>query len=151
MLKQLWQDLFKPHVHLGSFLLRVGLAVTFIFHGYLKLAQDGGKGWHDTLTTETQVAVAWGEFVCGIALLFGFLSRLAALGLAVIMVGAIALQTGRFDYIYLAYIKSDPARVPTGAEYNVALIVMCMAVLALGSGKVSVDHLLFGRREEARV
>jgi uncharacterized membrane protein YphA (DoxX/SURF4 family) len=147
MLKQLWQDLFKPHVQLASFLLRLGLAVIFIFHGNLKLAQGGGRLWSDTLTEETQMAVAWGETVCGVALLFGFLSRLAATGLIVIMVGAIMLQTGRFDFIYLAYIRSDPAYVPTGTEYNFAIIIMCLAVLAQGSGKVSLDYLFFGRKK----
>ena len=39
--------------------------------------------------------------------------------------------------------------IPVGAEYNVAVIVMCLAVVALGSGKVSLDHLIFGRRRAA--
>jgi uncharacterized membrane protein YphA (DoxX/SURF4 family) len=147
MFKQIWEDLFKAHMHLASFLLRLGLGLTFVFHGYIKLAQDGGRGWHDSLTETTQLAVAWGETICGAALLFGFLSRLAVIGLTTIMVGAIVLQTGRFDFIYLAYNKADPARLPTGAEYNVNLIIMCLAVLALGSGKVSLDHLLFGRKD----
>jgi putative oxidoreductase len=147
MFKQLWQDLFKPHVQLGSFLLRLGLAAIFIFHANIKLAQGGGRMWHDVLTPETQLAVAWGEMVCGVALLVGLLSRLAAIGLIVIMVGAIVLQTGKFDFIHVAYIRSNPANIPTGAEYNFALIIMCLAVLAQGSGMVSLDYLLFGRRK----
>src|SRR5207302_10557529 len=121
-------DLFKSHVHLGSFLLRLGLAIIFIFHGYLKLIQDGGARWSDTLPQWQQLAVAWGETVCGCALLVGLLSRLAAIGLAIIMIGAISLQTGRFDFIYLAEFGGrDPGRLPTGAEYNFAIIVMCLA------------------------
>ncbi len=147
MLTQIRQDLFKPHVQLGSFLLRLGLAAIFIFHGYLKLAQGGGRAWNDTLPETTQLAVAWGETICGLALLIGLFSRLAAIGLTVIMVGAIVVQTGRFDFIHLAYLRPNPAAVPTGAEYNFALIIMCLAVLALGSGMVSLDYLLFGRRK----
>src|SRR5258708_3655757 len=101
MLKQLVSDLPKPHVHLGSFLLRLGLAIIFMFHGYLKVIQDGGRGWSNSLSPETQVAVAWGELVCGCALFIGLFSRIAALGLAVIMVGAITLQTGQYDFIYI--------------------------------------------------
>lgn len=146
MYRQLWADLPKSHVHLASFLLRVGLAIVFIFHGYLKLVQGGGAQWSTVLPEPTQIAVAWGETVCGFALLFGLLSRLAAIGLTVIMVGAIVVQTGRYDFIYTrAGVVGDQGRLPTGSEYNFALIVMCLAVVALGSGRVSLDHLLFRR------
>jgi putative oxidoreductase len=147
MVSQIRQDLFKSHVHAASLLLRIGLAAIFIAHGYLKLAQGGGQKWSDDLTEETQLAVALGETICGIALLFGFLSRLAALGLIVIMVGAIVFETGRYDFINLVYEKSNPGRARVGAEYNFALIIMSMAVIALGAGAVSIDYLLFGRKK----
>lgn len=150
MIKRIWGELPKQHAHLGSFLLRVGLAVIFIFHGYLKLIQEGGRAWTDTLDENAQMAVAWGEMLGGVALLIGLLSRLAAVGLVVIMVGAIVVQTGRFDFIYVGeYHRSNPSRIPTGAEYNFALIVMCLAVVAIGSGTFSIDYCikrrLFGR------
>jgi putative oxidoreductase len=147
MFEQIRQDLFKAHVHLASFVLRIGLAAIFIAHGYLKLAQGGGQKWSDTLTEETQLAVALGETICGVALLFGFMSRPAALGLIVIMVGAIIFETGRYDFINLAYEKTNPGRARPGAEYNFALIIMSMAVLALGGGAVSLDYLFFGRKK----
>src|SRR5205814_6063426 len=37
MLKRLWGERTLPHMHLASFLLRVGLAIIFLYHGYLKL------------------------------------------------------------------------------------------------------------------
>ena len=150
MLARIYEDLFKPHIHLASFLLRLGLAAIFIMRGYLKLSLHGGRGWSQGLLAEgLEIAVAWGETVGGVAMLFGFLSRLAAIGIAAIQVGAIVLATGRFDFVHIEYNRSDPFRVPTGAEYNVALITICLAILVLGSGKVSVDHLLFGRRRGA--
>ena len=138
------RDLLKPHAQLGSFLLRLGLSAIFIYHGILKLNQEGGAGWHNTLTEETQMAVAWGETACGIAMLLGLLSRVAALGLMGIMFGAIFFQTGRFDFVFQEVVlHNKPGWVPIGYEYNVALIVMCLAVLAMGSGMVSLDHLLY--------
>jgi uncharacterized membrane protein YphA (DoxX/SURF4 family) len=151
MLKLIWHDLFKSHVHLGSFLLRLGLAMIFMFHGYLKLSQGGGRQWSDILTEGTQVTVAWGETITGFALLFGLFSRLAAIVLVVIMIGAIQMQTGDFGFIYLAYNRPNPAKLPTGWEYNFALIIMSLAVLALGSGKVSLDYLFFGRGKGRQV
>jgi len=143
VIKRIWAELPKQHVHLGSFLLRVGLAVIFIFHGYLKLSQEGGRAWTESLDGNVQMAVAWGETICGVALLVGLLSRLAAVGLVVIMVGAIVVQTGRYDFIYVGdFPRANPSRIPTGAEYNFALIVMCLAVVAIGSGVFSIDHFI---------
>src|SRR5437667_214763 len=63
----MFTDLLKPHVQLGSFLLRVGLSIIFLSHGYLKLAQNNGAGWSDDLPEATQLAVAWEETVSGVA------------------------------------------------------------------------------------
>src|SRR2546421_8568705 len=111
----MFTDLLKPHVQLGSFLLRVGLSIIFVCHGYLKLAQNNGAAWSDDLPETTQLVVAWGETVCGIAMLVGLASRLAAVGIVVIMVGAIVLQTGDFDFINVQrHMYVRPGWVPTG-------------------------------------
>jgi uncharacterized membrane protein YphA (DoxX/SURF4 family) len=138
--------LCKPHANLASLVLRWGLAAIFISHGYLKLAVDWGQVWDKQLTEATQMAVAWGELVCGIALLLGFLSRLAAIGIIVMQVGAMMLYTSRYDFIHIEFNRADPYRIPTGTEYNFAVIVMCVAVVLLGSGLVSVDNCLFRPR-----
>jgi len=146
MMKRLWQELHLPHIHLASFLLRLGLGTIFFFHGYLKLVVNEGTGWSDNLPADTERVVAWGETVGGAALIVGLLSRVAATGMIVIMAGAIAVTSGRFGFVNLNYIHNNRFNLPVGAEYNVAVIVMCLAVVALGSGKVSLDHLFFGRR-----
>src|SRR5438046_237687 len=45
MMKRFWQELRLPHIHLASFLLRLGLGAIFFFHGYLKLQVNEGAGW----------------------------------------------------------------------------------------------------------
>jgi len=146
MFRRLYDLVCKPHVHLGTLLLRLGLAAIFIYHGYIKLAVQGGRGWDKNLPELTQMAVAWGETICGLALVLGFLSRLAALGIIVMQWGAITLYTGRYDFVNIEYKPSE--RIPTGSEYNFALIVMSLAVLVLGSGMFSVDYCLFRRRRK---
>jgi len=141
------QELRKPHIHLGSFLLRLGLAGIFIVHGILKFASQHGSAWHDDLTEASQIAITWTELVCGFALFLGLLSRLAALGTIVIQVGAIVLETAHWGFIHIEYNRADPSRIPTGAEYNFALIMMALAVIAIGSGKVSLDYFIFGSNE----
>ncbi len=146
MFTQCCGGLMKPHVHLTSLVLRLGLAAIFIINGYLKVSVHMGKTWDPNLPETTQMAVAWGEIICGGALLLGFLSRLAAIGLIVIQWGAISLYTWRYDFINIEYNARDPHRIAPGAQFNFALIIVCLAVVLLGSGLVSVDHLLFRRR-----
>src|SRR5262247_15708 len=80
-------------------LLRVTLAIVFFPHGAQKvLGWYGGYGWSATLDYFTgtgglpaviAVMVMLIEFLAPFALLLGFLTRFAALGIAAVMVGAI--------------------------------------------------------------
>jgi uncharacterized membrane protein YphA (DoxX/SURF4 family) len=89
------------------------------------------------LNSSVQLLVAWGELLGGIALLLGLLTRLAALGLIVIQVGAICTVTFQRGFAPLG---------GAGYEYNVALIAMCVALFLLGSGALAVDRRLWRRR-----
>jgi uncharacterized membrane protein YphA (DoxX/SURF4 family) len=89
-----------------------------------------------------QIAVAWGELLCGIAMLLGLYTRIAALGLIVIMVGAIYMVTGAHGF-------SNPAG-GGGYEYNLAILAICVVLIIKGSGPLSVDGLLHSRRKSAQ-
>jgi uncharacterized membrane protein YphA (DoxX/SURF4 family) len=78
-----------------------------------------------------QYAVAWGELLGGIALLFGILTRVAALGLIVIQVGAIWTVTGLHGF---SVVQGG------GYEYNLALIAMCLALVVMGGGTWALDR-----------
>jgi uncharacterized membrane protein YphA (DoxX/SURF4 family) len=84
-----------------------------------------------------QLAVAWGELLGGVLLLFGFGSRLAALWLIVIQAGAIYTVTG---------MRGFSIAEGGGYEYNVVLLAMCLAVLCLGSGPLSLSRALSKKR-----
>jgi len=93
----------------------------------------------ETLTFHgVQLAVAWGELVGGFAMLLGLLTRLAALGLLVIQVGAVYLVTAEKGFSF--------AR-GGGYEYNLVLLAMCLALVLMGGGALSVDRLLTLRRK----
>jgi uncharacterized membrane protein YphA (DoxX/SURF4 family) len=90
--------------------------------------------------TVAQLAVAWGELLGGIALLVGLLTRLAAVGLIIIQVGAIYTVT---------FEKGFSAAGGIGFEYNLAIIAMCLAVFFWGAGNLSVDVLFRRKRKSA--
>jgi putative oxidoreductase len=78
-----------------------------------------------------QLAVAWGELLAGAALVLGLLTRLATLGVIVIQAEA----------TYLAATLPDFSLLKTGgAEYNVALLSMCLTLLLLGGGRWAVEQ-----------
>ena len=89
----------------------------------------------DTLNyTGTQLAVAWGEILAGVALLLGLLTRLSALAMIIVQVGALATVT---------WAKGFALEGGVGYEYNVALMAMCLAVALTGGGNLSVDRLIW--------
>jgi uncharacterized membrane protein YphA (DoxX/SURF4 family) len=84
-----------------------------------------------------QIAVAYGELVCGLALVLGVLTRVAALAMIVVQVGAILTVTG-MDWRHFSVLEG-------GYEYNVALVAMCLALVFSGGGRLSLDYCLWSR------
>src|SRR5262249_9478354 len=107
-----------------------------------KIGQDWGADWAkgapDPPAAPVQMAIAWGEFVGGIAMAIGLLTRLAALGLAAIMVGAIV--KGHWPHRF-----SSPQH---GFQDNFAMLVTCAGVFLVGAGTLSVDRIFRFRRRE---
>src|SRR5262249_4889462 len=87
-----------------------------------------------------QLAVAWGELVGGFAMLFGLLTRLVALGLIIIQVGAVYLVTAEEGFSF---------RRGGGYASDPALLAMGRPRVLTGGGYLSVDHLLARRRKAA--
>jgi putative oxidoreductase len=112
--------------------LRLALAAVFIYHGSGKVnaGTDWGRNWNPKLPVWQQAAVSWGELTGGGAMVIGLLTRLAALGLAVIMGGAIVTVHGANGFA-----------LPTGFEYAFVLLMICVALILCGGGSYSVDAL----------
>jgi len=108
--------------------LRLGLGIIFLYHGFSKVFGEGaglGSSWNPHgMSALTQILVAWGEFLCGGAILLGFLTEIASLGIIIIMAGAIVLVHGKNGFSLMNH----------GFEYNYALIMMALALMASGPG-----------------
>jgi putative oxidoreductase len=137
---------------LASVVLRLALAAVFITHGSMKIEHEMGTNWYrfegETPTAAVQATVAWGELVCGLALAVGLLTRVAALGVIAVMLGALYMVTWRLDFIAVTH-SIDTQGSTVGYEYNYTLMAMAVALVILGAGKLSLDRLLFRRRQPA--
>jgi putative oxidoreductase len=148
----MYENLRRPHTDLASLSLRLGLAAIFLAHGYIKLHQlMNDIQWTDQISLNMQRVVSVTEFACGVLLAVGLLSRLASLALIGVMVGAVSLFTGHQDFVP-PYIGLHGFNFKSyGYEYNVLIIIACVALFALGSGRFSIDSLIFSRRKRPAV
>lgn len=133
---------FHGAKELAPLAIRLGLGVIFLAHGSQKLfGAFGGHGvsgvavFLQQLHVQPPIFWAWVvtlvEFLGGLAVLVGFLTRWAALGLAVDMAVAILLVHAKNGFFG-----------PGGYEYNLAVIAMCLALIFGGPGKISVEGAL---------
>ena len=125
---------------LGPTLLRLLLAIVFFVHSGQKIfGLFGGAGWTATLaqwTSADGLHIPYPLAVCGImaelvgavGLLFGFLTRLAALGIFCTM--SVAIVTVHLAAGFLA---------PGGFEYPLTLAIVALSLVFSGGGRFSID------------
>jgi len=88
-----------------------------------------------------QMAVAWGELLCGLALLVGLLTRPAALAMIIVQAGAIATVT---------WGRGFAGTTGAGYEYNLLIIAVCVALALSGGGALSLDRLITERKAQRK-
>lgn len=128
-------------------LARLVLGLVFFMHGAQKaLAWFGGYGFHSTMHFFTGMGIPTlfaflaisAEFLGGIGLIVGFLSRIAALGIAVNMLVAI-FMVHLPNGIFMNWLGNQKGE---GYEYHLLAIVLCILIMVKGAGALSVDLAL---------
>ena len=124
----------------GLLVLRLVMGAAFVFHGWPKIQNPlGWMGPDAPVPAIFQALAALAEFGGGIALIAGLLTRLASLGIATNMIVALGM-------VHLPH--GDPfVGKPGQASFEPAAVYLACAILflLLGSGRFSLDALLFGR------
>lgn len=131
------------------FLMRITWGHLFFLAGYGKLTNiDKVADFFGTLgfpfPTFHASLVASIELIGGLLLVVGFASRLSALSLAIIMVGAYSTAHSHV-FTHLAFI-SDPSLIVKEAPF--AYLLTSLIVLLFGPGKISIDAYLKKKFEE---
>ncbi len=131
-------SLFATPATFAPFFLRMALSAVFFYHGSQKaFGWFGGDGWQETMAIWTSPAgvnlpylvvalLIVVEMAVVPGLFFGFLTRLAGLGVIVIMGGAMFYIHGgtTFDAV----------------EYPLMLMAAAIALVFIGGGHLSVDR-----------
>jgi putative oxidoreductase len=128
--------------------VRLVLGIVFFAHGAQKaLGWFGGSGFDGTMAAFTQrmgipasfaVLAICAEFLGGIGLILGFLTRVAAFGIAVNMAVAIVkvhAQNGLF-------MNWQGNQRGEGYEYHLLALTMAILLMVRGAGAGSVDGAL---------
>jgi len=140
--------LFQTNDNFSYWVPRVILGCVFLPHGAQKLfGWFGGFGFTNTMTYFTQTAglpwiiaflIIMGESLGSLGLIVGFFTRLSALGLICIMVGAI-ITVHIPNGFFMNWFGKQAGE---GFEYHLLVIGMSIPLLISGGGKYSVDVLI---------
>lgn len=146
----MWSKLIATQPVWVALPLRVALGIIMFAHGAQKvLGLYGGRGWSTWISGEAPLGLrpSWlwlgaagiAEFLGGILVFFGALTRLGALGIALTMlVAIIGVHWG-------AFFASN-----RGLEFPFALLAMAIALIIIGGGQASVDRQLMNPRDRRR-
>lgn len=142
--------LFSTNQDIILLILRLAIGIVILPHGAQKLlGAFGGYGPEGTLGYFASLGIpalfGWlaiiAEFFGGLALVTGFLSRVAAFGVACVMAVAVMtthLQVG-FFMNWGGQLKGE------GFEYHILYVAIAVVIMIRGSGPVSIDGLIANR------
>jgi putative oxidoreductase len=129
-------------------LLRICLGVIFFAHGAQKvLGWFGGQGFSASMGFFTHglgipslfaILAVTAEFLGGVGLLFGLLTRVAALGTTAVMAVAIFLVHAPNGF----FMNWSGKQRGEGFEFHLMAIAIGLTLVARGAGAWSLDRLL---------
>lgn len=123
------QSIFHDAAHFG---VRITIGLIFIMHSLGKF-EPGFLGFLEKmgLPPEMQFPIALAEFVPGVLLILGGLTRISAAILSIVMLGAIFVVKG-----------AQNLTGEGGVELDVLLLAGCLVVIVIGPGRISVSYIL---------
>jgi len=133
---------YSRRVDTGLLILRIVIGIVFLMHGGQKLFVFGFSGVSGAfgqmgipMPGITGPLAAIVEFLAGGALVIGLLTRLAALGLAIDMAGALLMVHLKGGFF-----------LPNGYEFAMTLVGANVALAIAGAGYYSLDRNIAERR-----
>jgi putative oxidoreductase len=147
-IRNMIRRVFETDDSITTAVLRLVLGVVFFAHGAQKmLGWFGGYGFSGTMGFFTGpmhipalfafLAIA-AEFFGGIGLILGFLTRIAAFGIAVNMLVAVAMVHFPVGF----FMNWGGTQKGEGFEYHLLVLAMAVFLMVQGAGALSIDRAL---------
>jgi putative oxidoreductase len=121
----------------GFAAIRIITGILMVYHGIEVFSADKMNGysqWMNDLNFPFPAMMAYAgkgtEFVCGILLILGLFTRLAALVLAITMI-TVCFGMGK-------------GRIFTDDQHPFLFVLLALLFFFTGAGKWSLDHFIFG-------
>ena len=147
----MWNKLIKTDNDIAIMVVRLGLGIVFFPHGMQKLfGWFGGPGFSGTMgmfTNNLHIPALFAflaimaEGLGSLGLITGFLTRIAAFGVAVNMVVAVYMLHWQNGF-FMNWFGNQKGE---GFEYHLLVIAMAIALIIKGGGAVSVDKAIAAR------
>ncbi len=144
----MFRKLFATDDDITTAILRLVLGVVFFAHGAQKmLGWFGGFGFSGTMgyftgTMHIPAVFAFlaicAEFFGGLGLILGFLTRIAAFGIAVNMLVAIATVHRAFGF----FMNWNGTQKGEGFEFHLLVLAITAFLMIRGAGAFSMDHAI---------
>lgn len=145
---KMFRRIFATKNSLTLTIVRLIFGIVFFVHGSQKaLGWFGGYGYAGTMQFFTHTMhipalfaflAIMAEFLGGIALIVGLLSRIAAIGIGINMLVAILLVHSHNGF----FMNWSGMQKGEGYEYHLLALALCLIFLVKGSGALSIDRAL---------
>lgn len=125
----------------GLLVVRLVFGIGIAMHGYQKVTSHGGPfGWFGPGTPAIfQGLATLSEFGGGLAIIFGVLTQLAALGLMFTMAYATFFM---ITTAHAPFIAAPGSKDPTSFEPAIGYLAIALLMLFTGPGSISVDAFI---------
>ena len=117
---------------IGLLILRLTVAVIFIYHALPKLKNAKGMAQMMGMPAGMILMLGGIEFLSSVGLVLGIYTQLAAALLAIVMIGAIYFKTVKWHMPFAAMDK-------TGWEFDLILLAASIAILLNGGGSMGIQ------------
>lgn len=117
---------------IGLLILRLAVAIIFAYHALPKLKNAKGMAQMVSMPAGMVFMLGVIEFLSSVGLVLGIYTQLAALLLAIVMIGAIYFKTAKWRVPFAAMDK-------TGWEFDFILLAANVAILLSGGGSIGIQ------------
>jgi len=115
----------------GLLLLRITIAIIFIYHGLPKLSKSKSMSAMMGMPAPMIFMLGMVEILASLGIAFGVFTQVSALLLAIVMVGAIGTKIMKWGVPFAAMDK-------TGWEFDLILLFASIAILLGGGGSIGI-------------